>query len=497
MLTKVRSLRLIDIDILQWSASVFLNLTLPLAPTVSLCLRNAVAGNPQGLFATIHTSDIQSLSRKPMADTFDDFMYNRTGPAPQSKRLPSSTPFPRLHSANGAVCTIGLEILYARPSPNADLGSHPGIVAKELRERFWIRAATNAGSTKTWATVGAGVDWSIERDAVGRTRDDPGDGFRYAFYSGTDGTYSRVEWFEVTEVFEGAEPGDIESFMRLQHGGRANPGFNPRTFLADLDLGMPKRAAQRRAADKVVAAVASKIGRPSYSRMCDRHGYGTLVVGLPLWFATEPLDPYRSENAVDDFMTRVSIGLEPFVKQLKQRSCPFWRIVVVWNRSRASSRQWKYRANLAFYAAPSNQAIRGLPLSAPLPLVMLDLMDQLEPELTPSIPFNGFSCKLSLSRRDKNVKPSKLRLPPAVEAVMRHLETSISPLQNRCGRLKTAAAIKLCEVLCFLRVHRIVGLRRWSLAKLSPAHRLSRFFLRIRAIRLYRASVMRSSGDSR
>ena len=192
-----------------------------------------------------------------------------------------------------ALAKIGLEILYAKPGPNdglTDVAERD--LTSELRERFWIHKAANAGSgRKSSADIQITLPVWIERAALGRNRNEPGDGFRYVIRSGTGGTEERVEWFEVTEVFEGVDAQDIEAFMRLDNGGRANSNFDQDEFVGGLNRGIPRRTAQRRAADKVVAAVEKKLSKSSYEGMSRHHGYGTLIVGLPLWFATWPLNP--------------------------------------------------------------------------------------------------------------------------------------------------------------------------------------------------------------
>ena len=195
---------------------------------------------------------------------------------------------------------IGLEILCEKAGPEGKLASVGAQdLSKELRERFWIRQASDAGARpKSWA-----------------------------------------EWFEVTEVFEGVEAKDIESFIRLENGGEASAGFDQQSFLTGLDLGIPGRAAQRRAADKVIAAVDRKLIKASYDGMSRRHGYGTLIVGLPLWFAAEPLNPLRAENVIDDFLTRVHVGLEPYARRLRRRAVPSG---ASWSFGRA---RWKARGS--------------------------------------------------------------------------------------------------------------------------------------------------------
>ena len=124
---------------------------------------------------------------------------------------------------------MGLEILYARDRIKDDLtGVAERVLTKELRERYWIRQAEEAGIERgTWTTFGVSLPIRLERHQLGRNRSDPGDGFRYVFRSGTAGTGGRAEWFEVIEVFEGVEAKDVEAFMRIDNGGEA--GFDFRT----------------------------------------------------------------------------------------------------------------------------------------------------------------------------------------------------------------------------------------------------------------------------
>ena len=187
----------------------------------------------------------------------------------------------------------GLEILGAKPGPKGgvvDVSEHD--LTGELRERYWIRQAADAGvDVKTSMGVGFAMPLEIERAELGRTRSEPGDGFRYVFRGGIGRMGGRAEWFEVTEVFEGVEAKDIEAFMRLENGGKGYPGFDPEGFVRGLNFGIPRRAAQQRAADKVIAAVEKKLTKSSYEGLWRPYGYGTLIVGLPLWFAAYPLDP--------------------------------------------------------------------------------------------------------------------------------------------------------------------------------------------------------------
>ena len=390
---------------------------------------------------------------------------------------------------------VGLEILYARPGPKdglVDVAERD--LTGELRERYWIGKAADVGiKAKPGLSIGVALKWPIERAALGRNRNEPGDGFRYVFQSGTGGTGGRVEWFEVTEVFEGVAARDVESFMRLENGGEANSGFDPEGFMRGLNPGIPRRAAQRRAADKVIEAVERKLAKSSYAGMRRNHGYGTLIVGLPLWFATDPLDPLRVENVIDDFMTRVHIGLEPHARRLRRKSCPFWRIVVVWNGSAESIRAWRRKASLDVYKDPSFRRIGSLPVrGGSLGLVFLDLLEELIAERGDLDGFGGLTRYVVKARPKKKEKSRHVQLPAAVAELRRHLtEFAEKHRESLWERVKSRARLRLLEVLCFVRVYGIGSLERQVIARLSPRRRVAQCARRRRALRLYRASRRR------
>ena len=199
-----------------------------------------------------------------------------------------------------------LGILYLKPRRVQTRGNTvQRNLVKELRENFWIEEGEDAETRSSWLHFGFRFPYSIERQDLGRSREQPGDGFRWVFTGSVTETESRVEWFEVTEVFEGVDPKDVEAFMRVNNGLPAYPGFDPTRFLRRLAMGNPSRAAQRRAADQVLDAIDKKLDMPSYAGLTAPHGYGTLIVGLPLWFASPPADPSRDANVLDDFITRV------------------------------------------------------------------------------------------------------------------------------------------------------------------------------------------------
>ena len=244
-----------------------------------------------------------------------------------------------------------------------------------LRERYWIEAAQDAGiDRKSWASFAITMPRRMERHELGRNRNEPGDGFRYVFRTGSSGAEGRTEWVEVTEVFEAVEAKDIEAFMRIENGGAAGFHFDPGVFVNGLNMVIPSRTSQQRAADKVIEAVERKLNKPSYKGIWREHGYGTLIVGLPLWFAMPPANPLRVENVVDDFYTRLLVGLTPYARRPRKKNCPFWRIVVVWNISPESMREWCHKARFRVYDDPVYQSLGNIPMLSGTVLPLLSEM---------------------------------------------------------------------------------------------------------------------------
>ena len=63
----------------------------------------------------------------------------------------------------------GLEILCVKPEPKEDRQDITDRdLAGELRERYWIEKAADAGmESNTWVSVGAGLRYKIERHELG------------------------------------------------------------------------------------------------------------------------------------------------------------------------------------------------------------------------------------------------------------------------------------------------------------------------------------------
>ena len=289
------------------------------------------------------------------------------------------------------------------------------------------------------------------------------------------------------------KPQDIESFMCSENGVNVL-GFDREAFLASLDMGRPRRAQQRRAADAVIRAIKRKMAKSSYRDLLETYGYGSLIVGLPLWFATGPLNPIRAENAVDDFTTRVKLGLAGQKRQLRRRDCPFRRVVVVWDVSLESLREWGTKAKLDIYKDPTAYRKMG-PFTVSggtLFLPLLDMSDAPSDITGHNPPTPSYSLDVQADR--KNV--AEVALPPDADVgqLIECLNDVGRPTHGRCSWMSVRFWGMLVRVHAFVRAHGVAGLRHWVVTRLSPAHRVARFVLRLRVLGLYRRSVKGSAG---
>ncbi len=388
----------------------------------------------------------------------------------------------------------GLEILYAKPEDEFHLTDDANqAVPGDLRERFWIRMAEDAGiGGKLWSSGISAPLW-IERHELGRGFTDPGDGFRYVYRRGNDGTGSRAEWFEVTEVIESEDRAkNIEIFMRINNGGKAGVDFDPDMFLSGLTMGIPCRSAQRIAADQVIAAVEKKMNKASYKGMWQCHGYGTLIVGLPLWFATIPKNPLRVENVIDDFFTRVSTGLIPYKRKLKKKNCPFWRIVVVWMPSLESVREWCTKAKFDVYDDPIYRRIGTFPFKFERMATLLPkMLGALEAARSEGVKAGVFKLYISTMSPKKQENAKTLQLPPKVAALKQALDGDEEgrDRENQLAHVKSRVREWVLNVRCFVWTFGLQGFEHWVIARMSPRHLVFKLAMKSRAIRLYRASL--------
>ena len=294
----------------------------------------------------------------------------------------------------------------------------------------------------------------------------------------------RFEWLEVTEVFTTVPPRQIEGAMRAWNGIPDRHPVNLRQFRMGVSRGRPSRISQRKAADDVVAQIKRKLSKTSYQELLEKYGYGTLVVGMPLWFATPPDDPLQAENAVDDFMTRTLLGLQEIRREvLKRRDCPFRRVIVTWDATPQALREWRARRS-AGYEKPANVSLKN-PVGTPALDRMSDLMEEAtsepgDPE--DDAPSMHFYVDVKVRKEVSGTGP----YPEPVGAIREGLrEPDESPVGPGL-MLKLKIAGTLWRWLRFLRLHGMAGFMSRIARKFSVPHAWRARTTRRRARRLYR-----------
>ena len=184
----------------------------------------------------------------------------------------------------------GLSVLYAREA--AEEREWAAIPDRDrtgrLREVYWARRAVSKSGRKSFVSMN--LNWWADRTEIGRRRDEPGDGFIY-LVDMTPRVDEGFEWLEVTEVFTTVPASKIEGAMRAWNGIPDKHPVDFDQFRKDLRRGRPSRVEQRGAADQVIAQIETKLAKASYHELLEKYGYGTLVVGMPLWFAVPPGRP--------------------------------------------------------------------------------------------------------------------------------------------------------------------------------------------------------------
>ncbi len=347
---------------------------------------------------------------------------------------------------------------------------------KRLREAYWIKQAE--AHVRTTNFFGLDLKWECDRGDIGRRSDDPGDGFAYLATASSEGMEIGFEWFEVTEVFTTAPPEQVKAAMQAWNGLSGKEPGELEGLLADLDRGRPTRAAQRRAADCVIAQVRKKLAKSSYNELFDKYGYGTLVVGMPLWFATPPMNLLRAENALDEFDTRTKLGLEEIRRaELERKDCPFKQVIVLWESTLEAMQEWvEGRSSI-------HDDVAKIGLANRLLFSVIDAVLEFEP--------NCVFCHATVTAKTK-----RPRMGPYSETGARLQELEREQEQVRPGPREK---IKLRIALLYLRICwsvQFVGarvLRRLILERFSLSRFLKANMTALRARRLYRESIRRSA----
>ena len=384
----------------------------------------------------------------------------------------------------------GLGILYATAEAEGDATQiDRRDLLSHLRERYWIERVGVPNPKSTLTSVNLNLGHDLGRSGVGRLRSEPGDGFKYHVRLGSSGIHSSTEWFEVTERFLTVDPKELTDFMRSVNDIPTSHDFDADNFLASVKFGRPWKSEQKRAADIVIEAVETKLKKSSYRHMLRSYGYGTLIVGLPLWFATPPIDPLRPENVIDDFMCRTQMGLEILGKRwLRDKECPFGQVIVIWETSWPAISQWMSRARLDVYEDPAHMSLRSPFNFTELWRIVMELWEDEDRKISDKdLPRQTLHVKyVQKNRRGRFVELPSL----ASELESQFARHKEEVTENILVKVVRTLRNLLLEILCFLKLHGMVGLERWVSAKL-PMGQLALLVKRRRSRRLYRESLKR------
>ena len=377
----------------------------------------------------------------------------------------------------------GLGVLYAKEAANEPEWSaipdraRPG----RLREVYWARRAESKRSSEPFLDMA--VAWRPERIRIGRRPDHPGDGFIYRVDL-SPRPEDRFEWLEVTEVFTTVPAKQIEGAMRAWNGIPDRHPVDFGQFRKGVPPGRPSRISQREAANDVVARIEKKLSKASYQELLEKYGYGTLVVGMPLWFATPPDDPLQAENAVDDFMTRTLLGLQEIRRGvLKRLDCPFRRVIVTWDTTPQALREWRHRRS-AEYENPANVSLKN-PAGTRVWDRMSDLMEEAISEAggpESNAPSMHFYVDVKVGKEASGTGP----YPEPVGAIREGLREPDARSIGLGLMLKVAGMLSRWRR--FLRLHGAGGFKSRIARKFSVPHAWRARRTRRRAQRLYRES---------
>lgn len=382
----------------------------------------------------------------------------------------------------------GLNVLYAsEAAKERDWAAIPDRDRTgRLREVYWANRADPDSGRRQFAN--ASLTLRPDRSMMGRARDDPGDGFIYLINT-VPWVEDRFEWLEVTEVFTAVPASQIERAVRTWNGISDKHPVDFEQFRKSVRRGRPSRVEQRKAADQVIARIETKLAKHSYDELLEKYGYGTLEVGMPLWFAVPPNDPFRAENAVDDFLTRVTQGLEEIKQRvLRRRDCPFGRVIVAWDTTPQAWRAWR-KARSAEYDDPANASVGN-----PVPVDLFGVLSESVEKLTQSAAISDSetpSMTLHVEVKTQEKAAGKGPYPEFVEALAGVFRNRAGRLEGIGGMLKQRVAMMLCGLLCFVRIRGLDGLGQRMARKFSVPHAWRASAKRRRARRFYRESTRR------
>ena len=203
-----------------------------------------------------------------------------------------------------------------------------------------------------------------------------------------------------------------------------------------------------------------------------------------------PDDPWRIENALDDFGTRTVLGLEELKRKiLRRRDCPFRQIIVVWDMSPEALRKWDENKS-SEYEDAANTSLDNPITFEKLRTKLTQIQKTAAPKLgleeneAPPLSLNVY-VNTRKKKRGKGPYPESVML---LEKIVNERKNEVDEISNK---LKLWFAQILYQLLYFVRIHGFGGLERRILRKISIPHVLKVWVARQRTRSLYMESRSR------
>ena len=369
---------------------------------------------------------------------------------------------------------------------------------KYKREQYWIKQWSPKNRWKNSSLVSF-AGWSqLNLKDLDRKPDDPGDAFLNLILPADTFLFSHSVsvriWVEVTEAMLSQEHAmKINQFMKGFNGLQEKEETDKHEYIKSfIKSSIPSSKLQYEMADRVITLIRKKAQKGkdggSYQKIVSDYGTGVLIVGIPLWFVTFPENPEDPKNVLNNFMTRLSIGLESIKSSILNKNwCPFDSIYVVWNPNVQSVCSWAKIADVDSYSNPSKFSLIPilLPKKAHSFLKSRSLRDFLSD--TKSIGHNiridkYSSLSKALKKQNQFFWPFKYPKPFGPKSCL-----TITEKERRSIKwLLTSGVLKiyfLIKIYGFLNLCKIIRKR-----KLSPMYFFKQLYLKHKIKKLYHRS---------